>query len=299
LNFASGSTGALATLNVTGGTTTMATGVSATTTTLNVSGGSAGIGAGTILTGNVSGGALSLGGSMTTLNVTGGSASVAGGGSVTTGNVSGTGALSVAGSMATLNLSAGAATVASGGKVATANVSGSGLLSNAGEIGVLRATGGQVTGANGVVDVGSATAAALVNAGANQLTVRSGMTLPDLAITGTAPFKLGGTLVGASPTDPRNVVLMGGVVTMKRDPHTTGLVGYWNFDQGAGSLLAANSVPGGVVGVLTNMTGNEWAAANIPGRAGLGNALRFDGMNDMVVMGALGFTGTAPPILKA
>jgi len=294
LGLASGASGTITTLNVTGGATSIAAGANASIITLNVSGGSAGINAGNVLTGNVSGGALSLGATMTTLNVTGGSADVSASGKVTTGNVSDTGALAVGGSMTTLNLSAGSATVASGGKVATASVSGSGLLNVAGEIGVLRATGGQITAAGGVVDVGSVTAAALVNAGANQLTVRSGMTLPDLTITTTAPFKLGGTLVGASPADPRNIVLMGGVVSMKQDPYTSGLVGYWNFDQGGGSLLAANAVPGGVAGVLTNMTGNEWTAANIPGRPGLGNALRFDGFNDMVVMGALGFSATAP-----
>jgi len=294
LGLASGASGTITTLNVTGGVTSVAAGASASIITLNVSGGLAGINAGNVLTGNVSGGALSLGATMTTLNVTGGSADVSAAGKVTTGNVSGTGALVVGGSMTTLNLSAGSATVASGGKVDRANVSGGGQLSIAGEIGVLRATGGQITAAGGVVDLGNVTSAAQVNAGANQLTVRSGMTLPDLTITTTAPFKLGGTLTGASPADPRNIVLMGGVVSMKQDPYTSGLVGYWNFDQGGGSLLAANAVPGGVPGVLTNMTGNEWTAANIPGRDGLGNALRFDGMNDMVVMGALGFSGTAP-----
>ncbi|MBI3413200.1 MAG: LamG domain-containing protein [Candidatus Aenigmarchaeota archaeon] len=62
-----------------------------------------------------------------------------------------------------------------------------------------------------------------------------------------------------------------------------GLVGWWRFDEGAG-LTAADSSGFGNTGTLTNMDTNDW----VPGRSG--NALDFDGVNDMVSIPNFGST---------
>jgi len=87
----------------------------------------------------------------------------------------------------------------------------------------------------------------------------------------------------------------------KRDPGscmTEGLVGYWDFEEGSGSLTSDKSGNGND-GTLTN--GPEWAGGIVPlsgGKEG-GGALQFDGTDDYVDIGAGKFDDLANGTLEA
>ena len=66
------------------------------------------------------------------------------------------------------------------------------------------------------------------------------------------------------------------------ESHTDPPVGWWAFDEDAGSTAADNI--GSNNGTLNNMTDDDWVNGN------LGNSLDFDGINDHVVIGDFDYT---------
>ncbi|MFH0889662.1 MAG: hypothetical protein V1836_00780, partial [Candidatus Aenigmatarchaeota archaeon] len=78
---------------------------------------------------------------------------------------------------------------------------------------------------------------------------------------------------------PPVLIVSNGTFTM----NTSGLVGYWRFEQSNGSAATNDSSGYGNMGTLTNMnlTGNATSGLT-QGR--FGNALLFDGTNDYVAV---------------
>ncbi|MCH8987029.1 hypothetical protein IIA94_02575, partial [Patescibacteria group bacterium] len=72
----------------------------------------------------------------------------------------------------------------------------------------------------------------------------------------------------------------GGGGSIPEDTFTLGLVGYWDFEEGNG-IIAADSSGNGNDGTLTNMTEDDWVAANNP-KTNTGGALEFDEVDDYV-----------------
>lgn len=67
------------------------------------------------------------------------------------------------------------------------------------------------------------------------------------------------------------------------------LVGYWNFNEGTGTV-AANSANASFPGTMVNYTsGSEWTA----GPSGFGSATALDGVDDIVTTGYAGISGGA------
>lgn len=61
------------------------------------------------------------------------------------------------------------------------------------------------------------------------------------------------------------------------DSLASGLVGYWRFEDGSGSLLAVDSSGNGNTGTLNNMDGNTaWTNGRV------GGGIAFDGINDFI-----------------
>jgi|GEM_PF-1015829 len=78
--------------------------------------------------------------------------------------------------------------------------------------------------------------------------------------------------------------------TLASSPPPSGLVGYWKFDEGSGTI-AADSSGNGRTGTLTN--GPTWTAGK------LGNAVGLDGLNDYVAAGTSLDTPSLPFTLAA
>ena len=57
---------------------------------------------------------------------------------------------------------------------------------------------------------------------------------------------------------------------------TTGLVGYWTFDEGSGTTAVDSSGNGNTGTLNGSMTGNDW----VPGK--YGSSLDFDGSDDYI-----------------
>ncbi len=69
------------------------------------------------------------------------------------------------------------------------------------------------------------------------------------------------------------------------DSLASGLIGYWRFEDGTGSLTAVDSSGHGNLGTLTNMDANTaWVTGKI------GNALMFDGIDDGVTLPDIDYT---------